>query len=229
MKLCVIVDNYCAREDLKEDWGFSVLLDEQLLFDSGWHAEIFAHNLKTLNVDFSKLKDIVISHEHYDHAGGLEYLAAKKLTANLHFSKYHIEQDLADFRILSETDDHTKIWLTREFSFVYKDNQMTEHALVIKTEKGYSLLCGCSHAGIVEMIAAAKEYFSIDSFYLVAGGFHLKDKNEVEIREIIKEFRHMNIKNVAPTHCSGSLAMKLFCREYQKNYLAMGAGQIFEI
>ena len=229
MKLSVVVDNFCVRDDLKEDWGFAVLLEDRLLFDCGWHTEIFAHNLRMLNIDVNKLRHIVISHDHYDHAGGLEYLQVKKLSAKLHFSKYHPDIEPKGFRLISQSEDDTNVWLSREFSFVYKDKQMTEQALVIKTSNGYSLLCGCSHAGIVEMISRVKEYFAIDGFYLVAGGFHLRDEAEAEIRGIIKQFRRLNVKNVAPSHCSGSLAMKLFCREFQKNYQALGAGQILEI
>jgi 7,8-dihydropterin-6-yl-methyl-4-(beta-D-ribofuranosyl)aminobenzene 5'-phosphate synthase len=44
------------------------------LFDTGNHAAIFEHSLKTLGVDLTKLDFVVISHRHADHAMGLRYV-----------------------------------------------------------------------------------------------------------------------------------------------------------
>jgi 7,8-dihydropterin-6-yl-methyl-4-(beta-D-ribofuranosyl)aminobenzene 5'-phosphate synthase len=56
------------------EWGFSALatVDGQcVLFDSGNHADTVLRNAKVLNVDLSCVTDIVLSHFHPDHMGGL--------------------------------------------------------------------------------------------------------------------------------------------------------------
>jgi 7,8-dihydropterin-6-yl-methyl-4-(beta-D-ribofuranosyl)aminobenzene 5'-phosphate synthase len=56
------------------EWGFSALakVDGQcVLFDTGNHADTVLRNIKVLDVDLSCVTDIVLSHWHPDHLGGL--------------------------------------------------------------------------------------------------------------------------------------------------------------
>src|SRR3954471_23230888 len=42
-----------------------------LLFDAGPHGPTFLRNAQILGVDFSQVEAVVLSHGHWDHAGGL--------------------------------------------------------------------------------------------------------------------------------------------------------------
>ena len=57
--------------------GFSALIEpvggDPLLFDTGQGMTLL-HNSKRMNKDLSKVKQVVLSHGHYDHAGGLKSL-----------------------------------------------------------------------------------------------------------------------------------------------------------
>jgi len=57
--------------------GFSALIEpaggEPLLFDTGQGLTLL-HNARRMNKDLSKVKKVVVSHGHYDHAGGLKPL-----------------------------------------------------------------------------------------------------------------------------------------------------------
>ena len=60
--------------------------------------------------------------------------------------------------------------------------------------------------------------------YLVLGGFHLLHLFEEKIREIIREFRNLHVKRVAPSHCTGEKAMQLFKEDYGEDFIKLGAG-----
>jgi len=63
---------------LRAEHGFSVLVDiylnnasRRVLFDTGAGGDVALFNVDRLGVDLSKVETIVLSHGHFDHAGGL--------------------------------------------------------------------------------------------------------------------------------------------------------------
>jgi 7,8-dihydropterin-6-yl-methyl-4-(beta-D-ribofuranosyl)aminobenzene 5'-phosphate synthase len=62
---------------LKHDFGFSSVVEfrgKTILFDAGMNADIFESNTRSLNIDLKKIDVAILSHGHYDHIGGLDYL-----------------------------------------------------------------------------------------------------------------------------------------------------------
>jgi len=56
------------------EWGFSGLLEvdgRRLLIDTGMRAETVLRNAEELRVDLSTVEDVVLTHNHLDHTGGL--------------------------------------------------------------------------------------------------------------------------------------------------------------
>ena len=56
------------------EWGFSALVEvdgHRILFDTGLHPETVLQNARALGIDLSSVTDVVLSHHHGDHTGGL--------------------------------------------------------------------------------------------------------------------------------------------------------------
>jgi Metal-dependent hydrolases of the beta-lactamase superfamily II len=73
----ILYDAFGNSENLKKDWGFSVLIEysgKKILFDIGNSSKFFADNAKTMDVDLKDLDFVVISHRHGDHTSGLNHL-----------------------------------------------------------------------------------------------------------------------------------------------------------
>ena len=78
LKITVLSENIAHIAGLAAEHGLSLLIEansKKILFDTG-ASDIFLKNAALLN-DISSVKDIVLSHGHYDHTGGLKYLKDK--------------------------------------------------------------------------------------------------------------------------------------------------------
>jgi 7,8-dihydropterin-6-yl-methyl-4-(beta-D-ribofuranosyl)aminobenzene 5'-phosphate synthase len=63
------------------DWGFSALVrynGKTILFDTGNSADGFEHNVKALGVDLQQVDMAVLSHRHFDHISGFDYMLKVK-------------------------------------------------------------------------------------------------------------------------------------------------------
>lgn len=89
-RITILYDAFGAPSDLVKDWGFAALIEyegKRVLFDTGNDAERFAHNVKELGVDLTRLDAAVISHRHGDHTTGLSHLVAVNPDVPIHVPK----------------------------------------------------------------------------------------------------------------------------------------------
>ena len=81
MKLTVLTENLAGGHFLAEH-GLSYLIESDglsILFDTG-HSDVFQRNAKKLGIDLENKADkIVLSHGHWDHGDGLQFIKNKPL------------------------------------------------------------------------------------------------------------------------------------------------------
>ncbi|MGE0438975.1 MAG: MBL fold metallo-hydrolase [Gemmatimonadales bacterium] len=56
------------------EWGFAALVEvdgRKLLFDTGARPDLVLHNARELGIDLAEVTDVILSHNHDDHVGGL--------------------------------------------------------------------------------------------------------------------------------------------------------------
>ena len=84
LKITVLVENTAGRKGLLAEHGLAYLIEvggENILFDTGQGLAL-EHNAKALGVDLHNLDAVILSHGHYDHAGGLHFVSAKQVLAH---------------------------------------------------------------------------------------------------------------------------------------------------
>lgn len=234
LDLTIVYDNNPYNEKLETRWGFSCLvegLEKTVLFDVGGEGSVLLKNLKKLRIDPETIDVIVLSHIHYDHVGALPNLLGKNSDVIVYMPEslpQSIKNEVKKAGAkLVEVHKSVKI-CKNAYSTGELGNWIKEESLVIKTSKGLVIITGCAHPGVVNIVKMAKEMLKTD-VYLILGGFHLCWINAWQIKGIINGVEKEGVEKVAPCHCSGNLARKLFEKAYGKNFILSGVGKKIKI
>lgn len=86
MRIVTLVENTC-RDGLGCAHGLSMYAEtnkHKILFDAGPDGELLLNNAESLGVDLEKVDIAVLSHGHYDHAGGLRSFLEKNKNARVY-------------------------------------------------------------------------------------------------------------------------------------------------
>ncbi len=79
LHITVLVENTAAARGVLAEHGFALWIeaaDRRILFDTG-QGMALQHNAEVLGVDLATATDVVLSHGHFDHTGGLPALLDK--------------------------------------------------------------------------------------------------------------------------------------------------------
>ncbi len=190
MKLTIVYDNenYKSKPGTA-DHGFSCYIEtssETILFDTGTDGKLLLQNMKLLGKDPHKISKIVISHEHYDHNGGLPTLISHLINPTIY--RLGPKQSFNEVEEIIVTDP---INITKQISSTGRltGQPVDEQSLLLESTKGVVVLTGCSHPGLGLILHAAEKQGRILG---LIGGFH----NFADF-EIIE-----SLQFIYPCHCT---------------------------
>ncbi len=233
-RLSVVFDNVSHDQRLKTGWGFACFIEgfgPTILFDTGGEGRILLSNMAKLNLSPRDVEVVFLSHAHGDHVGGLEHVLAQNPKVKVYAPASFPSSFHAAVRAWGAETMAVRAPMPL-FRGVHSTGEMgsgiKEQGLVLETPQGLVLVTGCAHPGIVSMIRHTRARFE-KPIYLVMGGFHLSGKSSAELLEIARELRELKVKKMAPSHCTGQAAMKLFRELWGEDYIKSGVGAMVEL
>lgn len=217
MNIKILYDNK-AKVGFKSAWGFSCLIKakETILFDTGWDGDLLLFNMQRFGFSPKEIDKIVISHDHWDHAGGISRILNETKNPEVFILKSFSEKlkkEIAKRAVLREVSGKEKI-SCGVFTTGELGKEILEQSLFIETKDGFVVLTGCAHPGVDNILDFIKNYGRI---YRVIGGFH--DFSNIEYLK--------DIPVLSPCHCTTHLdEIKNLCPE---KYRECCCGSEFEI
>ncbi|HOV13321.1 MAG TPA: MBL fold metallo-hydrolase [Spirochaetota bacterium] len=247
MRIVTLIENLSYKQNLVGEHGLSIYIEtdkKKILFDAG-QSGLFVNNAKYMGIDLSQVDDVVISHGHYDHTGGLYAFLKENKKAKIHIkesafqNKYRGQEKYIGFpyninlfedrfnfiteitqiddeiyiipeiEIFNEEDTHFTNMKIKNRYTVKEDEFTDEQFILIKNSSEISIITGCSHRGITNIIETGKKESDLP-INLIMGGFHFDKEEDEKIKKIINYFESINPKKIGFSHCSGIEAFSLF-------------------
>jgi len=232
-RIIIVYDNYPHKPGLGTAWGFSAYVtsqDENILFDSGGSGSLLLSNLAALNIEPADIQNVVLSHEHDDHTGGLQSLLNAGSDPKLYVPPSFSSSFKQQFRNQTQMIEVEPGMVIADgiYSLGEMPGPPPEQALVIDTSEGLVIITGCAHPGIDNIVKEAKRQYQKE-IYLVLGGFHLSSASDTRVNQIINIFDDAGVKNVAPCHCTGDRAIGLFRNAFGEDFIRVGVGAVIVI
>ena len=100
--------------------------------------------------------------------------------------------------------------LTKKNDMLVKDELLDDQALIVNMKEGLVIIAGCAHSGIVNTIFHSQKLTNREKIIGVIGGFHLVESDPETIKAVLEILNTLNPTVLAPCHCTGFLAQKIF-------------------
>lgn len=102
-------------------------------------------------------------------------------------------------------------------------------SLFVRTEKGLSVITGCAHRGIVNIVEHALKSFGKLQVYALIGGLHLMNADRERMEKTIEAIRKFNPAIVCAGHCTGLESASFIKQALGGTFQFMSVGQRFEL
>ncbi len=132
------------------------------------------------------------------------------------------------FHKITEFENTNSKFLFKENATYRTDDFADEIAIGVVTKHGLTVMVGCSHIGIINILKAITQRTKLP-ICAVIGGTHLIEADEERIHKTIQVWKEMNIKQIAVSHCTGELGISCIQRELPNEFFMNNTGKVIEI
>ena len=211
MKITILYDNDALDKNLSPDWGFAALVEacgHTILFDTGAKGQLLLDNMEKLKISPDVIEEIFISHDHWDHTGGLMAMLERKPV------RVYVPDTISKAALATETVPVSLS--TKLHKHIYSTGTLKniEQAMSIQQDGKVVVIVGCSHPGVDTILKAASEIGQVSA---LIGGFHGFDNYPVLD----------SLDLICATHCTQHKQEIQSC--FPQTSTPGGAGKVIEL
>lgn len=211
MKITIIYDNTVCHPDLIPDWGFACLVEtggRTLLFDTGARGRLLLDNMETLGISPQRIDMVFLSHDHFDHTGGLQDFLSIQPTKVVAPAGCRVPNDATQVISINQPIQIGDIF----YSTGALDD--FEQSLVVRENDRMIVVAGCSHPGVGRILKAASGFGRVDT---LVGGLH--GFNDFSLIETLDK--------ICPTHCTQYI--REIKQRFPEKYMEGGVGKVLQL
>ena|SRR3989339_1093116 len=110
----------------------------------------------------------------------------------------------------------------------YPDIFLDDQSLILTTEKGFLLILGCAHSGMINIIQHVIAKTGKEKFCAILGGTHLDFLSPEQLEESIRTLKQLEIEKIGVSHCTGMRAAFRLQQEFGDRFFYGCVGSTLE-
>ncbi len=202
--------------------GFAVIVEadgQRTLFGLGKRGRYLSHNLGEMEVKADSIDRLAVSHGHLAHCGGFRELLTERSPEAPKLPVYAPASAWGHKGIIYPVG----LYAPPELSGRYERKELStgwtelsEHlalspplpfdggeecVLVLRTETGPAVICGCAHPGVQKIIDTVKAQYGLPPQAFI-GGLHIGKKNDARADECAQALEGCGCRQLYLNHCT---------------------------
>ncbi len=104
-----------------------------------------------------------------------------------------------------------------------------DQTIVFDTPDGLFIVLGCSHAGLINILAYVQEQTGKSRIHTIMGGTHLGPVGQEQVDETIAALRQFDIARIGVSHCTGQKVAARLAHEFGERFFFCSVGTVVEV
>ena len=110
-----------------------------------------------------------------------------------------------------------------------QDIFLDDQSLLLESKKGFILILGCAHSGMINIIHHVINKMRKGKFHAILGGTHLDFLTPEQLEESIRALKQMEIEKIGVSHCTGMRAAFRLHQEFGDRFFYGCVGSVLEV
>jgi 7,8-dihydropterin-6-yl-methyl-4-(beta-D-ribofuranosyl)aminobenzene 5'-phosphate synthase len=125
--------------------------------------------------------------------------------------------------------EHGLSFYIKKQNGVIADTLIDDQAVILDTEKGLTVLLGCSHRGVINTLNHVVRLTGKKSIHAVLGGLHLGKASDSKLSKIMDHLRGFGLEKIGVGHCTGTRAFVALSNEFPNRVFLNTVGNVVSV
>jgi 7,8-dihydropterin-6-yl-methyl-4-(beta-D-ribofuranosyl)aminobenzene 5'-phosphate synthase len=121
------------------------------------------------------------------------------------------------------------VFYVKKENSVIADTLADDLALILDTDKGLTVLLGCSHRGVINTLSHVARLTTKKSINAIMGGLHLGKASDSKLSQIMAHLGGFGLEKIGVGHCTGTRALVALSNEFPNRVFLNTVGHVVSV
>jgi 7,8-dihydropterin-6-yl-methyl-4-(beta-D-ribofuranosyl)aminobenzene 5'-phosphate synthase len=121
------------------------------------------------------------------------------------------------------------VFYVKKENDVVADTLADDQALILDTDRGLTVLLGCSHRGVINTLNHVARLTARESISAILGGLHLGKASDSKLNKIMDHLRGFGLEKIGAGHCTGTRAFLALSNEFPNRVFLNTVGNVVSL